>query len=173
MDSYQSNGAATPVFSHSFDDEQFQNYQGQTTLSWPTTSFPTTASSSNVGNLEPAPLQDPLQQSSGPSEDRLSDSNFQCTTCFKVFPKQHKLTKHEKIHTKPLLCHLCPDGDYGGAAERKELNRHFWVYHAEYAESHNIPKEWGTCDDCGKECRSDNLTRHQKKAKHGNYRVST
>jgi len=91
MDPYQSNGAATAAFSHSFDDEHLQYDQGQNTTSWQTNSFPATTLSSDVGNLEPAPLEDPRQQSSGPSEDRLSDSTFQCKTCFEFFPKQHKL----------------------------------------------------------------------------------
>jgi hypothetical protein len=92
MDPYQSNGAATATFSHSFDDEHLQYDQGQNTTSWQTTSFPTTALSSDAGNLEPAPLEDAPQQSSGPSDDRRSDSKYQCEICFDDFPKKHKLT---------------------------------------------------------------------------------
>jgi hypothetical protein len=105
MDPYQSNGVATAAVSHSYDDDHLQNDQGQNTTSWQTTYFPTTALSSDVGNFEPAPLDDPRQQSSGPSEDRLPDSSFQCKTCFEFFSKQHKLTlvsKHPKTeHSLP------------------------------------------------------------------------
>jgi hypothetical protein len=92
MDSYPSDGVTTAAFSHPFAEDYVQDYQDQSTMSWPTTSYPTTALSFNVGDLEPAPLGNPPQQSSGPSEDRLSDSSFQCRVCDEVFPKQYKLT---------------------------------------------------------------------------------
>jgi hypothetical protein len=92
MDSYQSDGTNTAAFSHQFEDEHVQNYGDQNTMSWPTTSFPASALSFNTGDLEPAPLENPPQQSLEASEDGVSDSNFQCRTCFKVFPQQYKLT---------------------------------------------------------------------------------
>jgi hypothetical protein len=92
MDPYQSHGVAATAFSHSFNDEHLQNDQGQNATSWQTNYFAATALSSDVGNLEPAPLEDTPQQSSGPSEDRLSDSNFQCSFCDEFFPRQHNLT---------------------------------------------------------------------------------
>jgi len=172
MNSEQISGATTTHLNHPFGNDHTENYQDQNTMSWPRTSFPPTAFNYNVGNPEPSPLESPPQQSSGPSEDRLSSSNLQCEYCPQVFQRQFELTKHERTHTKPLSCHLCSNG-YIGAAEQKDLNRHFWVHHKSYARSSNKPKDSGTCNDCGQEFRSDNLKRHQQRAKHGEYQGRT
>jgi len=176
MNSYQSSAVTTNHLG-SFGDDHVQNYQGQNyqdqnTMSWPTTSSPPTAFSFDAANLEPGPIQSTPQQSSATSEDRLSSANFQCGYCSQAFSRQYELTKHERIHTRPLQCHLCPEGSRG-AAQKKDLDRHFWVYHQLYAQMNNIPKDSGVCYDCSYEGRSDNVKRHQQRAKHGEYRGRT
>jgi len=61
-------------------------------MSWPTTSSPPMALSSDVGNLEPSPIQSTPQQSSATCEDKPSSANFQCGYCPQVFSKQYELT---------------------------------------------------------------------------------
>jgi hypothetical protein len=126
--------------------------------------------------------QDPPERSSGHYEDESANGQFQCRDCNKIYPAQYLLTsvflanrlqiralltiyrKHEHIHTRPLQCHLCESPFR--AAERKDLNRHFWVWHKEYARENGIPSDNVECPDCGEETRSDNLKRH-KTRKHG------
>jgi uncharacterized Zn-finger protein len=119
---------------------------------------------STVNNLEPEldfMPQGPPDQSSGHSEDGSGSQQFVCQNCYEKFSKAYKLTKHAKVHEKPLQCHLCPDG---AAAERKDLDRHFWVHHKAYAHANNIPNEEAACPTCGKVyTRSDNMKRHMKK----------
>jgi len=72
--------------------------------------------------------------------------------------------KHEHIHTRPLRCQLCGVAK----AERKDLNRHLWVHHKDFARKNNIPSDMIACPDCGEQTRSDNLKRHRTR-KHGDH----
>jgi hypothetical protein len=73
---------------------------------------------------------------------------------------------HKRVHTKPLGCPLCPKADYS-AAQKREVNRHLWAKHPDYAQSNNIPRERATCLECEYEGRRDNVRRHRQDQHHG------
>jgi len=100
--------------------------------------------------------QSPPEQSSGDSEVRPASGQFECKYCGKRCTAQSSLTKHERTHTRPQRCELCGDAK----AERKDLYRHFWAHHKDYAQEENIPNDIIACPHCGEETRSDNLKRH-------------
>jgi hypothetical protein len=51
-------------------------------------------------------------------------------------------------------------------ADQRDMDRHYWASHRNYAREHGIPNPEGVCPDCGtKFTRSDNMTRHQMKIK--------
>lgn len=101
------------------------------------------------------------ERSQEPVEGRFSNEVFQCERCQKTFPKQFELTKHELNHSKPEKCDLCSHE----VARPKDLNRHYWVKHQEYAEEKKIPKDQKKCE-CGYKGRSDHVTRHRRLKKH-------
>ncbi|KAH8589270.1 hypothetical protein B0O99DRAFT_600067 [Bisporella sp. PMI_857] len=107
---------------------------------------------------EPTVLESlpPADTSLGPTGN-YSSRPLECPNCGKEFSKNHELTKHMKNHVKPLICAVCQSS---GAAEKKDLHRHYWVHHPEYARENGIPKEEKTCPDCGHTGRSDNIKRH-------------
>ncbi|CZR61728.1 uncharacterized protein PAC_11625 [Phialocephala subalpina] len=146
------------------------------------TTMPLTAEPT-LNNVESQPNflpQSPSEQILGDSEVGSASELFQCTYCSKMYTAQYKLTlafcqsliekvsayqiarKHEHVHTKPRQCHLCPFA----TAERKDLHRHFWAHHEEYAQANSTPDDRRVCPDCGQRSRSDNLSRH-KRRKHG------
>lgn len=128
-----------------------------------TTLLPTTESTlNNVESQQNPPPQSPSEQSLGLSEIGSASGQFQCTYCNKTYTAQYMLTKHKRTHTKPLQCNLCSFA----TAEKKDLHRHFWSKHKEYALANNTPRDRGVCPDCGHRSRSDNLSRH-KRRKHG------
>lgn len=160
MNSYQSNPGPGAYVDQSFGGSHDQNFQDQNTMSYSFSSTPSAPLSYDVG--DPGLLENTPQQ-----EDRLLSADFQCEYCKREFSKQYELTKHIRIHTKPLSCEICGDFE---TAQQKDLDRHYWASHRPYAQSHNIPGGPKECDDCGRKSRSDNLKRHQRKAKHGEYR---
>jgi len=167
MNSYQSGSAATAGLDHTFGGENVQNFQDQSTTSWPSSSSPPMALSFDVEAPQFGSFGNALQQGLGPVGDRLPSASFLCEYCPREFSKQFELNKHIRTHTKPLRCEVC---HAFSAAEQKDLNRHLWSHHPLYAESHNIRRDSGKCKDCGeKYTRSDNLDRHQQKEKHGKY----
>jgi len=163
MNSYQSNPGPGAYVDQSFGGSHDQNFQDQNTMSYPFSSTPSTALSYDVG--DPGPLENTPQQ-----EDRLSSADFPCEYCERGFSKQYELTKHIRIHTKPLSCEICWNFE---TAQKKDLDRHLLVYHPSYAQSQNIPENLKECEDCRRKFRSDNLKRHQRNAKHGEYRDRT
>ncbi|CAP62122.1 uncharacterized protein PODANS_5_50 [Podospora anserina S mat+] len=75
-------------------------------------------------------------------------------------------SKHMNNHTKRRQC---PFRDCeGGGAETKDLNRHLWTHHPEYASAENIPKdeEWCGFQGCGYHGRRDNVKRHRDNHNH-------
>ncbi len=76
-------------------------------------------------------------------------------------PDREIISKHLNKHNKPNKCELCT---YEAAAN-KELNRHYWVYHKEYAKKKTIPSYQAQCESCGSNFRIDNLKRHQSTCK--------
>ncbi|KAK4173524.1 hypothetical protein QBC36DRAFT_55646 [Triangularia setosa] len=96
-----------------------------------------------------------------------SDPNpFKCYTCGKSYKRQCDLDKHMNNHTKRRKCPI-KDCD-GGGAETKDLHRHLWAKHSDYAREKNIPRVeqpcgWPGCDYHG---RTDNLKRHRDNHNH-------
>ncbi|KAH8760949.1 hypothetical protein F5882DRAFT_523089 [Hyaloscypha sp. PMI_1271] len=160
MNSYQSNTGPEAYVDQSFGGSYDQHFQDQNTMSHPFSSAPSTA----YGYEDPGPLENTPQQ-----EHRVSSADFRCEYCGREFSKQYELTKHERNHTKPLSCEICHERK----AQRKDLDRHYRTEHPSYAQSHNIPEISKKCEDCGLKARSDNLKRHQRNAKHGEYRDGT
>lgn len=65
-----------------------------------------------------------------------------------------------KKHTRPLHCEKCP----AAVAERRDLIRHYWTYHQDYARKHGFQSERSECAVCHRKfTRKDNLTRHVRK----------
>jgi hypothetical protein len=112
-----------------------------------------------------------------PHED---SSVHQCTECGETFSQPGKLRhvvhiytpmttdilttfgnrKHMHKHEKPIKCPVrgCQHAD----AENRDLNRHCWTYHKEYAKKKDLPKVDALCESCGKHfTRKDNLKRHK------------
>jgi len=87
---------------------------------------------------------------------------FKCTCCSRAFSKEGDLTKHWRNHSRPLPCLVC-DAEYGGAAQNRDLNRHYWTHHAIWAKEHNIPEEKSQCPNCDYRGRNDNVKRHSEK----------
>jgi len=84
---------------------------------------------------------------------------FQCKYCNKKYKAQYELRKHENVHKKPYQCHLC----HTATAERKDLHRHFWAHHEDYARANGIREDIRVCPDCGLRTRSDNMSRHRRR----------
>ncbi|KAK4664085.1 uncharacterized protein QC763_500050 [Podospora pseudopauciseta] len=94
-----------------------------------------------------------------------SDPN-KCSVCGKFFRRKCDLDKHMNNHTKRRQC---PFVDCeGGGAETKDLHRHLWTHHPEYASAENIPKdeEWCGFQGCGYHGRRDNVKRHRDNHNH-------
>ncbi len=49
-----------------------------------------------------------------------------------TFPSGHQLKKHTNKHTRPFACAVCGKGH----AAQKDLDRHLWARHAQYAAEH-------------------------------------
>lgn len=72
---------------------------------------------------------------------------------------------HKQSHRKnPILCpvNYCPQSKKVHRSKR-DLRRHIWIKHKDYAIEQKVPVESKTCDLCGMVSRKDNLKRHLKK----------
>ncbi|KAH6692849.1 hypothetical protein BKA61DRAFT_584580 [Leptodontidium sp. MPI-SDFR-AT-0119] len=107
------------------------------------------------------PVSSVIPQNLGSEGTRRADQIFRCEQCSKEFLQRSLLTKHLRVHTKPLRCKLCPQGT-PGFAEQKDLNRHYWSTHRTYAQNNHIPRDSRACPDCDYEGRTDNVRRHQQ-----------
>jgi len=108
------------------------------------------------------PSYDMSNQNPQPVASELTSESLQCEYCQKGFSKQYELTKHLRNHTRPLQCEVCPEGRYGGAAQLKDLYRHYWSTHRLYAKEHNIPQDYESCPDCDYDGRKDHVKRHRR-----------
>jgi uncharacterized Zn-finger protein len=74
-------------------------------------------------------------------------------SCFEVFSRPCDLRKHEKKHTKPYRCEMCPRGFY----QKRDLQKH--------SRTHSGGPLWHCpFDECeGKFTVDDNLVRHIKR----------
>lgn len=104
------------------------------------------------------------QQQAGPSTHahicHYEDCSYSCES-------QRKLTKHIlRKHEKPHGCKASDHCDHR-TAEPRDMNRHYWSTHKEYARRHNIPgDEEYPCSKCGEIfTRADNLKRHKDNKK--------
>ncbi|KUJ16971.1 uncharacterized protein LY89DRAFT_68601 [Mollisia scopiformis] len=98
-----------------------------------------------------------------------SDVEWTCRHCARSFTKKYLRTKHEQVHTKPILCPLAPRCQHRTAMKR-DMRRHVAVHHAgDNAVSSPVSAQSFTCDVSG--CRyehtgfkrKDHLTRHIRK----------
>ncbi|KAF4908285.1 Early growth response protein 1 [Colletotrichum viniferum] len=87
--------------------------------------------------------------------------------CGKKFDQGNKLNKHEKKHSLPYKCQICPEG--AGESPRfktafsdnKDLKRHIRAHHPNEAEGLGVPDESVECTVCGEVyTRQDNYRRH-------------
>ncbi|KXJ85598.1 hypothetical protein Micbo1qcDRAFT_48270 [Microdochium bolleyi] len=90
-------------------------------------------------------------------------ATFQCSTCREGFRTKTMLTRHIRIHTKPMKCPKpgCPVG----ADWTKNIQRHVWVAHVNWAKKTGFPPLRIKCDKCDKSfARQDGLVKHRKSA---------
>jgi hypothetical protein len=89
-----------------------------------------------------------------------STPTWYCPVCARAFLKRHLLVVHQLRHVKPFHCPLEGCGSAHGA--KKDLNRHLWCHHTNYATTHNVPDKPEACPKCGKIFRKDNMARHMR-----------
>jgi len=68
-------------------------------------------------------------------------------------------------HTKRRKCPI-KDCRYRGAAEYKDIYRHLWAHHENYAREHGVKRDLDRCEVCDYYGRRDNVKRH-KRLQHG------
>ncbi|KAK1826640.1 hypothetical protein QBC39DRAFT_15624 [Podospora conica] len=89
--------------------------------------------------------------------------------CYKKYPRQCDLTKHQKNHSKPTACELCSEG----AAEVKGLDRHYITRHPDSRQGKDARRKAremkdAVCPVCNFDGngRADNVRRHRKTKGH-------
>ncbi|KAK4187667.1 hypothetical protein QBC35DRAFT_384428 [Podospora australis] len=89
---------------------------------------------------------------------------FHCPICGpdKRYKRQCDLDKHLHNHTKRRQCPFT-NCTWPGGAETKDLNRHLWTNHRDYAQQNDIKREEKPCGfpGCNYYGRKDNLKRHR------------
>ncbi|KLP15232.1 uncharacterized protein LW94_2189 [Fusarium fujikuroi] len=95
------------------------------------------------------------------SEDEHAMGTKEVVCCGRSWKQGANFRKHyNRKHNRRLNCVFQNDCDYLGA-DKKELHRHYWVSHKEYARANKIPDPSGTCEACGKYfSRKDRIPRH-------------
>ncbi|KAG5658109.1 hypothetical protein KAF25_007060 [Fusarium avenaceum] len=95
----------------------------------------------------------------GTNGEATVDGYTRC--CKRLWKLGAKYTKHyNRCHNRRFKCAFYEDCQYG-AGEPKDLNRHYWVHHKEYAKENNIPSPHGKCLACGESFgRKDHVRRH-------------
>lgn len=83
-------------------------------------------------------------------------SHLNTLTGFLTLVRKH----YNRKHNRRLNCVFQNNCDYLGA-DKKDLHRHYWVSHKEYARANKIPDPSGTCKACGNYfSRKDRIPRH-------------
>ncbi|UZP36356.1 hypothetical protein NXS19_004172 [Fusarium pseudograminearum] len=83
------------------------------------------------------------------------------TCCGKSWKEGTHYNKHyNRVHNLRYKCESCA---FAGA-DKKELHRHYWVSHRDWAEANNIPDISGNCKGCGRTFRrKDRIRLHLKR----------
>jgi hypothetical protein len=95
----------------------------------------------------------------GTNGEVTAEGYKQC--CDQLWKLGANYNKHyNRCHNRRFGCEVYESCQYY-AGERKDLHRHIWVYHEEYAKGNNIPDPRGECQACGKSfSRKDRISRH-------------
>ncbi|KAK4167029.1 hypothetical protein QBC43DRAFT_12364 [Cladorrhinum sp. PSN259] len=99
---------------------------------------------------------------------------YKCTKCGvrhrRPCDLDHINRKHMHNHSKRRKCPLAAEEgcQWKGGAENKDLHRHLWSHHNNYARANNIPKDEEICDypGCDYKGRKDNVKRHKDSKGH-------
>ncbi|KAH7003153.1 hypothetical protein EDB82DRAFT_6728 [Fusarium venenatum] len=88
-------------------------------------------------------------------------SKAEIMCCKKPWKQGADFNKHwNRVHNLRYECEHCV---FTGA-DKKELHRHYWSSHKDWAKTNNIPKQGGNCKSCGKYfTRKDHIPRHLKR----------
>ncbi|RKK79872.1 hypothetical protein BFJ69_g4689 [Fusarium oxysporum] len=95
------------------------------------------------------------------SEDEHATGTREVVCCGRSWKQGANYRKHyNRKHNRRLNCVFQNNCDYLGA-DKKDLHRHYWVSHKEYARANKIPDPSGTCKACGNYfSRKDHIPRH-------------
>ncbi|KAM5380898.1 hypothetical protein ACJZ2D_003207 [Fusarium nematophilum] len=101
--------------------------------------------------------------SEGSSPD-VTEGGFRCD-CGKSWEKRRDFRKHNwSVHNRRFECEANEYCVYMGA-DKREMERHYWSNHREYARENNVKDVSGSCEACGKTYgRKDRVGRHLKKS---------
>ncbi|KAK4442345.1 hypothetical protein QBC34DRAFT_418849 [Podospora aff. communis PSN243] len=115
------------------------------------------------GPLQPEPPQPPSRKSY--RSKRGVNQQLVCTFpgCKNktVFPRKGEFDRHLREHFRPISCPVLDSLHcVQGFSQKKQLHRHLWVRHRDYAALHKTPTVEKICPYCGIKERSDNLKRH-------------
>ncbi|KAK0668906.1 hypothetical protein QBC41DRAFT_275778 [Cercophora samala] len=115
--------------------------------------------------------QDPPIQSGTGNNDAITTEDqhpYKCRTCGKWFGRECDLKKHTKDHEEPCKCPV--EGCSTIMAESKDLDRHLWSRHPDYARGNNMPDNKNSMEcgwpGCSYRGRLANLKRHKDNKQH-------
>ncbi|XEV00890.1 hypothetical protein FSHL1_006177 [Fusarium sambucinum] len=118
---------------------------------------------------EPGDLQAGLLMDSSSSEDdsqlqrrSRNKDTVEIICCEKPWKQGANFNKHwNRVHNLRYNCEHCV---FAGA-DKKELHRHYWSSHKDWAKANNIPEQSGKCQGCGKSfTRKDRIRRHLERS---------
>ncbi|CAF3519953.1 unnamed protein product [Fusarium graminearum] len=87
--------------------------------------------------------------------------NFETNMQTRSWKEGTHYNKHyNRVHNLRYKCESCA---FAGA-DKKELHRHYWVFHRDWAEANNIPDISGKCKGCGRTFRrKDRIRLHLRR----------
>ncbi|CZR62146.1 uncharacterized protein PAC_12043 [Phialocephala subalpina] len=145
-----------PQSSPDLSEQQLPSSSSSVSGSWPSTGSDQVA----ISPPEELPVE---SQNTAPSM-----TGYTCSYCAQSFTKKFLLTKHKKIHTKPITCPFAPTCQHRAARER-DMQRHIDVHRAKdnAGLQPNVPNFACSVNGCRFERvgfkRKDQLTRHMRK----------